>query len=478
MARDMAGETLTPDLCVIGAGSGGLSVAAGAVQMGASVVLIEGAEMGGDCLNVGCVPSKALIAAAARAQAMRGGAAFGVTPVEPEIDFAAVMAHVRDVIAQIAPHDSQERFEGLGVRVLRDWARFTGPREVVAGPVRVRPRRFVIATGSRPAAPPIPGLDTVPYLTNETLFDIETRPERLLVLGGGPIGLEMAQAFRRLGAEVVVLEAAKALGREDPEAAAVALDALRAEGVEIREGAAVAAAAQDGAGVTLTLASGETVTGDRLLVATGRAPALDRLDLDAGEVARTKAGVAVDSGLRSTTNRRVYAVGDAAGGPQFTHAAGYHAGLVIRSALFRLPVRARENHIPRVTYLDPELAQIGPTEQEAREADPRNSVARFAFAENDRARAERRTEGFVKAVLDRRGRAIGATIVGKGAGELVGLWALAVSKGLKAGDLAGFVAPYPTFGEASKRAAGAHFAPRLFESPMVRRVVRLLARFG
>jgi pyruvate/2-oxoglutarate dehydrogenase complex dihydrolipoamide dehydrogenase (E3) component len=480
MARDVAPqETIRPDLCVIGAGSGGLSVAAGAVQMGASVALIEGAEMGGDCLNAGCVPSKALLAAARQAHALGAGAPFGVAPAAAEVDFAKVMAHVRDVIASIAPHDSQERYEGLGARVIRAWARFTGPREVVAGGVRIRARRFVIATGARAAAPPIPGLEGVPYLTNETLFGLDAPPRRLLILGGGPIGVELAQAFRRLGAEVAVVEASRALGREDAEAAAVALEALRAEGVEIREGAKAAAVAEAPGGVALRLEGGETLEGSHLLVATGRRPALERLDLAAAGVAADAAGVTVDAGLRSVSNRRVYAVGDAAAGwPQLTHAAGYHAGVVIRSALFRLPAKARADHIPRAVYCDPELAQVGPTEAEARAADSRIAVVRAPFAENDRARAERRTEGFVKAILDRRGRVIGATIVGEGAGDLIGLWALAVSERMKIGALAGMVAPYPTRGEASKRAAGAYYAPRLFESPMVKRVVRLLARLG
>ena len=479
MARDGAtAETLRPDLCVIGAGSGGLSVAAGAAQMGASVVLIEGAEMGGDCLNYGCVPSKALIAAAKQAHAMGAGAAFGVAPASAQVDFTAVMAHVRDVIAGIAPHDSQERFEGLGVRVLRDWAHFAGPEDVVAGSVTVRARRFVIATGSRPAIPPVPGLESVPYLTNETVFALDALPRRLLVLGGGPIGIELAQAFRRLGAEVVVVEAARALSREDPEAAAVLLDALRGEGVEVREGVSVAGVEAGPDGVTLTLGNGDALQGSHLLVAAGRRPALDRLALDAAGVETTPRGVAVDSGLRSTTNRRVYAVGDAAGGAQFTHVAGYHAGIVIRSALFRLPAKARTDHIPRVTFTDPELAQVGPTEAEARSADARVEVVRAPFAENDRARAERRTDGFVKAILDRRGRVIGATVVGAGAGEQIGLWSLAVAERLKVGAVAGMVAPYPTRGEAAKRAAGAHFTPKLFDSPMVKRVVRWLARLG
>ncbi|MCF8512325.1 MAG: FAD-dependent oxidoreductase, partial [Rhodobacteraceae bacterium] len=218
---------LTADLCIIGAGSGGLSLAAGAAQMGARVVLIEGAEMGGDCLNTGCVPSKALLAAGKAAVAMRGAAAFGIAPTEPEIDFAAVKDHVSGIIADIAPHDSQERFESLGVTVIRAWARFSGPREVEAGGTTIRARRFVIATGSQAAIPPVPGIEDVPYLTNETIFALRRRPDHLLILGGGPIGMEMAQAHRRLGVRVTVIEGAKALGRDDPDCAAVVLGALR-----------------------------------------------------------------------------------------------------------------------------------------------------------------------------------------------------------------------------------------------------------
>ena len=468
---------LTPDLCVIGAGSGGLSVAAGAVQMGASVVLIEGAEMGGDCLNTGCVPSKALLAAGKAAHAMGAGAPFGVAPAPARIDAEALRAHVRDVIAGIAPHDSQERFEGLGVTVIRDWARFTGPEEVEAGGRRIRARRFVIATGSRAAVPPVPGLRELSPLTNETIFGLREVPEHLLILGGGPIGMEMAQAHRRLGARVTVIEAAKALGRDDPEAAAVVLARLRAEGVEIVEDAPVAAASAPDDRPRLEAKDGRAWEGSHLLVAAGRTPDLGRLDLDRAGVETTRAGVKVDAGLRSVSNRRVYAVGDAAGGPQFTHVAGWHAGLVIRSALFRLPVKAT-GAIPWVTYTDPELAQVGPTEAEARNAHgDRLEVLRAEFDGNDRARTERATEGFAK-VMVLKGRPVGATIVGPHAGELIGLWTLAISQRLKIGAVAGMIAPYPTFGEISKRAAGAYYAPRLFANPWVKRAVRLLAKLG
>jgi pyruvate/2-oxoglutarate dehydrogenase complex dihydrolipoamide dehydrogenase (E3) component len=461
------------DLCVIGAGSGGLSVAAGAVQMGARVVLIEGAEMGGDCLNHGCVPSKALLAAAKAAHAMTAGAGFGVAPMAPDIDFAAVKDHVARVIAAIAPTDSQERFEALGVQVIRAWARFVSPRVVQAGGHRITARRFVIATGSRPAVPPIPGLDTVAYLTNETIFPLRERPQHLVIIGGGPIGIEMAQAHRRLGSAVTVIEAARALGREDPELAAPVLARLRAEGVAIREGVAVARV-EGGGGVSLVLADGSRIDGSHLLVATGRRAALDRLDLAAAGVAHDDRGVTVDARLRST-NRRVFAIGDAAGGAQFTHLAGYHAGIVIRQALFALPARATAP-IPRATYSDPELAQVGLTEAEARAAHGAAlTVLTWPFADNDRARAEGRTEGLIK-VMVVGGRPIGAGIVGSGAGELIGLWSLALTARLKMSALAGMVAPYPTLGEVSKRAAGAYFAPRLFGSPAVRRTVRLVQR--
>ena len=467
-------EHIRADICVIGAGAGGLSVAAGAAQMGARVVLVEGGAMGGDCLNYGCVPSKALIAAAGHAHAMAGG--LGIAPAAPQVDFTAVMAHVRATIAAIAPHDSQERFEGLGVRVIRGWGRFASPREVEAGGQMIRARRFVIATGSTPAAPPVPGLETLPYLTNETVWGLTALPARLLVLGGGPIGLEMAQAFRRLGAAVTVVEAATALGREDPELAAPVVTRLRAEGVDILEGAAAEeAGGQDGA-VWLRLADGRRVEGSHLLVATGRRPNLDRLDLATGGVAHDRAGVTVGPGLRSTTNRRVYTVGDAAGLGQFTHLAGHHAGVVVRSTLLALPARARADHIPRATFTDPPIAHVGLTEAEARARHgARLEVLRTSYGENDRARAGGRTEGMLK-VMVARGRPVGASIAGPGADEMIGLWSLVIANRLKMGAIAGTVLPYPTLNELSKRAVSAYFSPRLFDNPVIERVVGLVQR--
>lgn len=306
------------------------------------------------------------------------------------------------------------------------------------------------------------------------MFDLTALPAHLLVLGGGPIGIELAQAFRRLGAAVTVIEADRALAREDPEAAALVLARLRAEGVEIREGTAVASVTQDGDGIALTTTTG-ALRGSHLLVATGRQPDHARLDPAAGGIRVNDRGVRVDAGLRSS-NRRVFAVGDAAGGLQFTHLANYHAGIVIRQVLFGLPAKVRTDHIPRVTYCDPELAQIGQTEAEARKAHgTRLEVLRFPYAENDRARATAETDGFIK-VMAVDGRPVGVTIVGAEAGELVALWSVVLANRLKLAAVANMVAPYPTLGEIGKRAAGAYFAPRLFENGMVKRVVGLVQR--
>jgi len=463
------------DICVIGAGSGGLSVAAGAVQMGARVVLIEAGEMGGDCLNAGCVPSKALIAAAKAAQAQRQGFR-GVAGIAPQVDFGAVKDHVAAVIAQIAPVDSQERFEGLGCTVIRAFARFTGPRELQAGDSVVRARRFVIATGSRPFVPQIQGADTVPYLTNETIFTLRERPSHLVIIGGGPIGIEMAQAHRRLGCAVTVIEGAKVLGREDPELAAVVIAALTAEGITFVEGQPVVRLAGAAGAVEVTLGDGTQVRGSHLLMAVGRKVALEGMNLEAAEVAYTPKGVTVDARLRSS-NRRVYAVGDAAGGLQFTHVAGWHAGIVIRQAVLGLPAKADPRAIPRATYTDPELAQVGLTEDEARSLHGAAlTVVRAEFAHNDRAQAEGKATGLAK-VMVVKGRPVGASIVGPQAGELIGLWALAISARLKLSTVAGMIAPYPTLGEVSKRASGSYFTPQLFDNPALKRLVRLVQRW-
>lgn len=467
-------ERITTDVLVIGAGSGGLSLAAGAVQMGARVVLLEGHKMGGDCLNYGCVPSKALIAAANRAAAMRR-CGFGVEGAEPQIDYAGAKDHVAKVIDAIAPHDSQERFEGLGVRVIREFGRFISATEVQAGDHVIEARRIVIATGSSPLVPPIPGLENVRFHTNEDIFALREPPRHLLVIGGGPIGLELAQAHRRLGCDVTVIEAAKALGRDDADAAAVVLESLRGEGIGIIEGATAEKIDETAGEITVRTTKGD-FSGSHLLVAAGRRINLDRLDLEKGNVAHDRA-IRVGADLRSVSNRRVYAIGDAAGGHQFTHVAGYHAGVVIRSIVLGLPAKASARHIPWVTYTDPELAQVGHTEAEARaKFGGRLSVVRFDYAENDRAIATGQTTGFVK-VMVVKGRPVGATIVGAQAGELIGLWSMAIANRLKMSAVAGTVLPYPTIGEINKRAAGVYFSPKLFDNPWVKRAAGIVQRY-
>ncbi len=470
---------LAPDLCVIGAGSGGLTVAAGASQMGADVVLVEKGKMGGDCLNYGCVPSKALIAAAHAAEAVRHAPRFGVDAGPPTIDFARVHDHVHGVIAAIAPNDSVERFEGFGVTVINQAARFTGPRTIRAGDAEITARRIVVATGSSPAVPPIPGLDTVPFMTNETVFDRTTAPGHLIVVGGGPIGVELAQAFRRLGARVTMLEMFTVLGRDDPELAELVKLQLRRDGVDIREGIEIGAAEASSGGITVRItgpAGDETIEGTDLLIAAGRRANLDGLDLDVAGIAHSPNGIEVDRRLR-TSNRRVYAIGDAAGTYAFTHMASYQATVVLRNALFRLPAKVDYRAVPWVTYASPELAHVGMNEAEAARAHGSIRILRFPFAENDRAQAERETDGLVKVITNRRGVVVGAGIVGAHAGELIQSWILPIVRGLHVRHVAGLIVPYPTLGEVNKRAAGSYFTPMLF-GDRTRRLVRFLGRFG
>jgi pyruvate/2-oxoglutarate dehydrogenase complex dihydrolipoamide dehydrogenase (E3) component len=338
----------------------------------------------------------------------------------------------------------------------------------------------VIATGSSAFVPPIPGLDQVDYLTNESLFEQVKRPQKLVVIGGGPIGMEMAQAHRRLGSEVVVVEAFKALGKDDPELAAVVLANLRAEGVTIMEDTKVTSVekrARGGIRIHAENASGPfSLDASHLLLAVGRKANVDNLGLEAARIAHDRRGVTVDAGLRSS-NRRVFAIGDVAGGLQFTHVAGYHAGLVIRSALFRLPVKNETRHIPWATYTDPELANVGLSEAQARERKLTFNVLRWPYAENDRAQAEGKASGLIKLIVDGKGRILGAGIAGAGAGEMINIWALAIAKSMSVRDIAAYVPPYPTMAEIGKRAAVSFLVPQT-RKPFVRKLIGFLRRFG
>ncbi len=472
--------TLKPDICVIGAGSAGLTVAAAAAAFGVDVVLIEKGKMGGDCLNYGCVPSKALIAAAKHAHAIREGAAFGINAPEPGVDFQRVHDHIHEVIDEIHKNDSVERFTGLGVKVIQEAGRFADARTVVAGDYEIRARRFVVATGSGPLVPPIPGLDKVSYLTNETIFDLTKLPKQLIIVGGGPIGMEMAQAFRRLGSDVTVLEALKALGKDDPELAERVLESVRADGVVIREGANVTKVAKfgrSGVRVTVETENGEeTIDGSHLLIAVGRKANVDDLGLNEAGIDHSPRGIDVDNQLR-TSNRKVYAAGDITGGFQFTHWAGYHAGLVVRSILFRFGGKVNNDLIPWATYTDPEMAHVGLTEQQARERHGKIHVLRWPYAENDRAQTERAPSGTVKVITRPNGRIVGAAIVGRNAGELIALWAMAVSQKLTVKALTATVLPYPTLSETAKRVAVTYYTPKL-DSPWLKRMIRFMRMFG
>ncbi len=473
-------ETIECDICVIGAGSGGLSVAAAAAAFGVKVVLLEKHKMGGDCLNYGCVPSKALLAAGKRAQSMRSSTAFGVKPHEPEIDHAAVNDHVKQVIASIAPNDSVERFTGLGVHVITAAGRFVSKDTVEAGEQRIKARRFVIATGSAPLVPPIPGLNSVPYFTNETIFDNRGRIDHLLIVGGGPIGLEMAQAHRRLGSKVTVLEGVKALGKDDPELTKVVIERLRSEGIDIREHTSVVGVEQGETGGVRVRARKEdreeTFEGSHILIAVGRKPNVEDLGLDAAGVSFDKRGIKVDRGL-VTSNKHVYAIGDVTGGLQFTHVANYHAGIVVRKALFRLPAKVDDSQIPWVTFTDPELAHVGLSEDQAIEKHGKVSVLRWPYHENDRAQAERATSGHVKVIVAKNGRILGASIVGEHAGELIQMWSLAIANKMKISAMRDWISPYPTLSEINKRAAY-KFYTGVASSPVVRKVISLLAKLG
>ncbi len=469
-------EMITADICIIGAGSGGLSVAAAASQLGKKTILVEGGKMGGDCLNYGCVPSKALIAAGNVAHKMRSSAPFGITAHEPDINFTKVHNHVHDVIAGIAPHDSVERFEVLGVKVIQDYGTFESANIVKAGKWTIKAKRFVIASGSSPSIPPIPGLSDVPYLTNETLFDLKEVPNHLIIIGGGPIGLEMAQAHRRLGAKVSVIALAF-MENDDPELVEYLLNSLRTEGVELKDKVNIKSINHEKDMFHVVLED-ETITGSHLLIATGRKPNIERLNLEKAGVEYSKGAIIVGSNLR-TTNKAIYAIGDVTGGMGFTHKAGYDAGIIIRRLAFGMFwAKADYKALPRVTYTSPELAAVGLSEKEALIKYPNKiKILNWNYQDNDRARAERATKGMIKVITTNKGHILGVSIVGKNAGEIIAPWSLCINEGLKIGAMANIISPYPTLGEVNKRAASSFYTASLF-SDKTRALVKILSKFG
>lgn len=465
------------DICIIGGGSGGLSLAAGAAQLGAKIVLFEASKMGGDCLNSGCVPSKALLAAAKAAHYAKGAASMGIYGSPPKIDFAAVKAHLAAVIDGIAPHDSVERFESLGVTVISEHASFTGWREVASKNHTVRAKYFVIATGSQPAIPPIDGLADSDFHTNETIFADPNKPDHLVIIGGGPIGIEMAQAHVRLGVQVTVVEAVSIMARDDAELVARLKARLQADGVRFIEGIGVSKVRHIQNNIRLILGDGTRLMASHLLVATGRRAVTDGMNLHAARVDVGKAGIVTDRRLR-TSNKRIFAIGDVTGRQQFTHVAAYHAGICLRNILFKLPAKIDDSAVPWVTYCDPELAHVGLTYDDAVASWGADNVTvtRWDLADNDRARAELHSAGMVKATIHKNGQILGASILAPAAGEMIQPWILAIANRRKINSLATMIAPYPTYGEASKRAAGNFFTGKLF-SPRTQKLVRFLLKF-
>lgn len=478
---------LNPELCVVGAGAGGLAAAAAAAAMGMSVVLIEKGRMGGQSLYAGSVPARALQAAARHANAVRLGALFGVKSVRSGIDFAAVKAHVRRAVEAIEPQNAPERFKGLGVHVIAGAARFKDAGTVVTGTITVKARHFIIATGATPVIPPIPGLADTPYLTPETVFDLADCPRHLLIVGAGRTGLELGQAFRRLGSEVTVFEAETPLRHEDRECAAIVLNALGDEGIRLRSGVQIAQVRRVLARIQAVIAKPaypdiagsaieDVVEGSHILIAAGRRPNIGELDLDAAGIRCDENRILVDGRL-CTTNKKVYAIGDVVGGPKYAHAASHHAGLVVRNLLFRQAVAVDSYAIPRVIFTDPELAQVGRLEDEARTLAKDIRILRWPYRENDRALTAGATNGHVKIITDGKGDILGATIVGAQAGESISMWALAIGQKLNIAALAGLVVPYPTYGEVGKRAAVTYFM-RGLTNTRVRRIMGWLRRRG
>lgn len=462
------------DLCVIGAGIGGFTAAALAAQLGARVTLIERAAFGGSLLK-GALAVRALMASATSADNARRAPRFGVGTGPVTVDMAGVRAHLRRVIEGAAPNLSEARAAGLGVTVLKGSARFTAADAVTVDETVVKARRFVIATGAQPLVPAIPGLEAVPYLSELTALELDRLPRHLIVIGGEPAGIEIAQAFRRLGAAVTVIAAAGILAGEDEEAVDVVRSALQRDGVDLVENAALSSVERKGDGVSLSIAAADgtrRIDGSDLLVNAGRRPAIAGLDLAVAGVEASDAGIVVDAGLR-TANPRIYAIGDCLGGG-LAHVAADHAAVIVRNALFRLPAKPSAV-APRVVFTAPELARVGLTEAEARRATADLVVLRWPFAENDRARAEETMSGMIKVLTTRNGRLLGVTMAGPQAGELIGIWSLAVRKGLRVNDIADTPMAYPTFGDVSGRVAHSAFMLRLL-SPVTRGLVRLIAR--
>ena len=467
------------DICVIGGGAAGLVVAAGGASLGAKVALVEKHKMGGDCLHYGCVPSKTLLQSARVAHTMANADAFAIPGHRPDTDISSVMQRVESVIKSIEPHDSPERFRELGVDVILGAGQFTSPDCFSVNGLEIRARHFVIATGSRAAVPAIDGIEATPYLTNEQIFKLREPIDSLIVIGGGPIGIEMAQAFGRLGSKVYVVQrGTQILPKEDLDMAEVVAKQLQQEGVELlTEHSPIKVEGTKG-DIHLTLhdsaGNEKTINASHLLVAAGRRPNVESLGLESAGVELKNGHIISDARLR-TTNKRIFAAGDVVGGPQFTHMAEHHAGVVLRNAIFRLPAKAEQKVIPWATFSEPELARVGLSETEARQQGIRHKVYSFPFQDMDRAKADGSTEGFAKIITNPKGKLLGAAIVGPHAGELIHEYVLAIAKGMTAADLSSVIHIYPTLAQINRRVADARMKEGLTPTAKkwIKRIFRL-----
>ena len=468
---------LTCDIAIIGAGAGGLSLAAGAAQLGLEVILVEKGSMGGDCLNYGCVPSKSLLASAKRIWQAKHSEAMGLKLNDFEVDFKQVICHVRETIAKIAVHDSVERFEGLGVRVIRESGRFLDKSTLAAGSHFIKAKHFVIATGSSAAIPPIPGLEKVRFLTNETIFNLESLPKHLVVIGGGPIGCELSQAFAMLGSHVTILEGLNILNQDDADCVEIVRQSLIKSGVKLHEQVKVVEIlAGDDEIIIVCEQNGEAfqVNGSHLLVAAGRKANIETLACEQAGINYTKRGIVVNARLR-TSNKKIYALGDVIGQMQFTHVANAHAGIVLRNIAFKYPAKMRQDAVPWITFTAPELAHVGKTEVQCTNEGINPQIFRMNYQDNDRAQAEGETAGFIKIMTNHKGKLLGVSIVGHQAGELLMPWVM-LCKGQSLRNFTDTIVAYPTLSELSKRVASQYYTPKLF-SPMVKRIVRFLSHF-
>lgn len=470
-------KIINTDFCVVGAGSGGLSFAAGCVQMGGSVVLLEKGKMGGDCLNYGCVPSKSLIYASKFANEIKKSINVGWNNNKiSKVDFKKVHDHIHNVISKIEPHDSVERFESLGVNVIKEEGFFLDENHVETKSYIIKAKRFIISTGSSPFIPNINGLDLVPFYTNENIFDLTELPEHLVVIGGGPIGIELASAFNRLGSKATVLSASKILPKDDVEITSLLKAKLIGEGIDIHENIKINNVSKEGDLCRVDYecedGNGLEIKSSHLLIATGRKPNITSLNLHKAGINFSEKGICVGKNLK-TSNPKVYAIGDCIGGYQFTHVAGYHAGIAIRNSIFHLGAKIQTHAIPWVTYTDPEIAHVGVTEQQI--SDNNYKILKMNFSDNDRAQTECKTEGMIKVIVTKKGKILGATIFGPSAGELIYPWVIAMQNNMNISVIASSIAPYPTLSEINKRVAGQFYTEKLYGSFM-NKIVKFIMR--